>query len=220
MTKNALGVEVPAGSDAFDPQGDMVELGASLAGRLVVPVANATARDALLAAVGATSDVPLLAWRSDTRQVEVSWGSGFYRVTENAVAILKNGSPADKAIPGTGGATLDLIAAGDPGGVPSLTPAVGGLHWWTFSLQFAATTSAAVAVNVVPVFDGTAEPTASGFLLHSGLGTGATQLRAWTMTYPVWLTPGVAHTFNMRVIYSGGGGMNFNYMTYQLRGQA
>lgn len=220
MSKNALGIEVPAGSDSFDPQGDMVEMGASFAGRVVVPVANAADRDTLLAAVGATPDVPLLVWRNDTRQVEVSWGSGFFRATDSPRAVLKYGAPADKQIPATAGATLDLIAAGDPGGIPALTPAVGGLYYWTVSLQFAASTGSASAVNVVPVFDGAAEPTASGFLLHSGLGAGAQQLRAWTMTYPVWLTPGAPHTFNARVVFSGGGGMSFNYMSYQLRGQA
>lgn len=65
MAKNSLGIEVPGGGDAFDPQGDMVELGASLAGRVVVPVANATAAAALLTAVGATPGQPLFIWQAD-----------------------------------------------------------------------------------------------------------------------------------------------------------
>lgn len=67
MAQNAIGVEVPAGSDAFDPQGDMVELGDSLAGMVVVPVANTTARAALVSSLGwsPSSSRPVYVHRGD-----------------------------------------------------------------------------------------------------------------------------------------------------------
>lgn len=82
MTKNALGVEVPAQVDAFDPATDMAELGISLAGRVVVPVANATARDALATALSAAGHPasltePIFAYRSDTDVIERNVGSGW-----------------------------------------------------------------------------------------------------------------------------------------------
>ncbi len=65
MAQNALGVEVPAGTDAFDPQGDMVQLADSLSGRVIVPVTNAAARQALLASEGSSEDDPLLVAQQD-----------------------------------------------------------------------------------------------------------------------------------------------------------
>ena len=52
MAADAFGIEVPADSDAFDPSGDMRDMGASLHVRTVVPVVNATARDALVVVAG------------------------------------------------------------------------------------------------------------------------------------------------------------------------
>lgn len=66
MAKNALGIEVPAATGAFDPQGDMVNLAASIKGRLIIPVPNAAARTALLAAVGSSPDEPLIVRQDDT----------------------------------------------------------------------------------------------------------------------------------------------------------
>ncbi|WP_282946938.1 hypothetical protein [Cellulomonas endometrii] len=76
MATTASGILVPAGSDPFDPAGDMVDLANSLRGRIAVPVPNATARDALLTAIDwtpTTSD-PLVVRRGDTRIVEVYTG--------------------------------------------------------------------------------------------------------------------------------------------------
>ena len=52
MAADAFGIEVPADSDAFDPSGDMRDMGASLHVRTVAPVVNATARDALVVVAG------------------------------------------------------------------------------------------------------------------------------------------------------------------------
>lgn len=65
MTRNVLGIEVPAGTDAFDPQNDMVELGASLEGRIIIPVANVAARTALATTLGPTPAEPLYVHRAD-----------------------------------------------------------------------------------------------------------------------------------------------------------
>lgn len=67
MAQTELGIEVPAGSDAFDPQGDMVTLADSLRSRVIVPVPNVTARTALAAAIGwtPTAAEPLRVWRGD-----------------------------------------------------------------------------------------------------------------------------------------------------------
>ncbi|WP_087507935.1 hypothetical protein [Cellulomonas iranensis] len=65
MARNTIGVEVPAGTDAFDPQGDMVELGGSLAGRVVVPVTNVADRAQVAAALSPTPATPLYVHRAD-----------------------------------------------------------------------------------------------------------------------------------------------------------
>lgn len=58
MATDAVGITVPAGSDEFDPQGDMVDMAASMWGMLVIPVANTTDRatkGASLDAAGVTA---------------------------------------------------------------------------------------------------------------------------------------------------------------------
>ncbi|NKY08956.1 hypothetical protein [Cellulomonas hominis] len=67
MASTATGITVPAGGDPFDPQGDMVDLANSLRSRIAVPVVNATARTALLAAIDwtPTAAEPLRVWRGD-----------------------------------------------------------------------------------------------------------------------------------------------------------
>jgi len=52
MATNDAGIEVPADSDAFDPSGDMRDMAASMIPRVVIPVANETARDALTPSAG------------------------------------------------------------------------------------------------------------------------------------------------------------------------
>lgn len=65
MALNNLGLTVPAATDPFDPQGDMVKLADSLAGNVVVPVANVTERDALVATLAPSVNNPLYVHRAD-----------------------------------------------------------------------------------------------------------------------------------------------------------
>lgn len=58
MAADAVGIEAPTGSDAFDPQGDMVKLAISLHGMVIIPVPTAAARDTVcgvLDAAGVTA---------------------------------------------------------------------------------------------------------------------------------------------------------------------
>ena len=52
MATNDAGIEVPSTTDAFDPDGDMRAMATSLIPRVVIPVANDTARDALTPSAG------------------------------------------------------------------------------------------------------------------------------------------------------------------------
>lgn len=65
MALNSLGIEVPASTDAFDPDGDIRSLGDSLAGRIIVPVANVTERNALATTLSPTPSEPLYVHRAD-----------------------------------------------------------------------------------------------------------------------------------------------------------
>ena len=67
MATNDLGVEIPAGTDAFDPQGDMVAQANSLRSRIIVPVANATERASLLGVIdwSPSQEEPLHVTRGD-----------------------------------------------------------------------------------------------------------------------------------------------------------
>jgi hypothetical protein len=72
MVTTPGGLIVPAGTDPFDPQGDMVDLANSMRSRLIYPTANATARDSLLAAITWTPSAsePLKVHRGDTGLIE------------------------------------------------------------------------------------------------------------------------------------------------------
>ncbi|WP_281860245.1 hypothetical protein [Salana multivorans] len=67
MALNELELTVPLDSDAFDPSGDMRALATSLGGSIIVPVANTTARSALVAGLGWTPTParPLYVHRAD-----------------------------------------------------------------------------------------------------------------------------------------------------------
>lgn len=67
MATTASGIVVPAVLDAFDPQGDMVDLATSLRSQITIPVPNTAARTALVAAVGwvPSAAEPLHVWRAD-----------------------------------------------------------------------------------------------------------------------------------------------------------
>lgn len=65
MATIPTGLVVPAGTDPFDPDGDIRDLAASLEGRIIVPVPNAAARAALVAAVSPSESEPLYVDRRD-----------------------------------------------------------------------------------------------------------------------------------------------------------
>ena len=65
MATTPTGVTVPAGTDVFDPDGDMRDLATSLEGRIIVPVPNTAARDALAAALAPSATEPLYVHRHD-----------------------------------------------------------------------------------------------------------------------------------------------------------
>mgnify|MGYP007112216705 CR=1 FL=1 len=65
MATNDLGVAFPTGADEFAPHLDIEGLADSMAGRIVVPVPNVTARDALAAAVSPSPSEPLYVHRAD-----------------------------------------------------------------------------------------------------------------------------------------------------------
>lgn len=89
MATTAEGLVVPSGSDAFDPQGDIVALATSVQSRMVIPVANSAARSALVSAISWTpsSTQPLIVWRADAtsgRELEVTTNGSSWRVLNNA----------------------------------------------------------------------------------------------------------------------------------------
>ena len=65
MATTPTGLDVPAVTDAFDPDGDIRGLAGSLDGRIIVPVPNITARNALAAALTPTPAAPLYVDRAD-----------------------------------------------------------------------------------------------------------------------------------------------------------
>lgn len=213
MTTNARGQTVPAGSDAFDPQGSDVSLGLSV--NDVVPVANATARGTALTNIGATTSRPLLVSRTDSQEIEGSWGSGFYAVSDHALSVLKSGSPGNKTMAAS--STVDLIASGDTGGIPSITIDPGGRIKLDVSFQFVAATAGTAAAGTLSLLlDGAVTGTA--WLVHTGLGTSADVVKQYTVTLDGWVSPATAHTVNARLTWTGGGGVALSQISYSVRG--
>lgn len=68
MALNDLGIEVPQGTDLFNPDGDMRDLGESMAGRIIVPVANTTERATLVANYPPSTSRPVFVYRADATQ--------------------------------------------------------------------------------------------------------------------------------------------------------
>ena len=211
MSTDARGHAVPAGSDAFDPQGADVAMSASI--NDLVPAVNQTARDSALAAVGATSARPLAIIRSDTGELEVSWGSGFYSLSDHALTVLASGYPSDKAN-STG--TTDLIAPGDVGGIPTITIDPGGRVTLDLSLLYVATTaSTAASATVSLLIDGALVGTS--WYLHTGVGALANGQKLMTVSLDGWVSPGTAHSVNARVTHTGGGGISMSQISYAVR---
>lgn len=79
MAVDAAGLTVPAATDPFDPQGDVVALANSLQSSIIIPVANVTARTALQSAISwtPTPDRPLRVYRADAPTgARVEWSDG------------------------------------------------------------------------------------------------------------------------------------------------
>lgn len=115
MASTPLGIAYPIGSDEFAPHIDMKGIADSLEGRIIVPVANTTARAALVAAVTPSVTEPLYVERQDApagQQVEyttdgtnwitlagqmngtpITFSSGWASAagTENSVRLRLNG---------------------------------------------------------------------------------------------------------------------------------
>lgn len=112
MAVNDLGVEVPAGSDTFDPQGDMVELADSLAGRIALPVANDSARNALAALLSPSTSEPLV----------VRYPSGLVQSTVDGTTWRNEAFPASTGtITTTANWTGNLVYSVAPGGTITIT---------------------------------------------------------------------------------------------------
>ena len=103
MAADAFGIEIPADSDAFDPSGDMRDMGASLHSRIVVPVVNTTARDALTVTAGQ------LVNRLDTGDLERWDGAAWRLITSQdrgPITVASSWTPA-------GDRPLEWIQTGD-----------------------------------------------------------------------------------------------------------
>src|SRR3954471_23751364 len=108
MALTPIGLNVPAGTDAFDPQVDFGDLATSLIGRTVVPVANVTARAALATLVAPTSSKPLVVFRADAtagQQIEYSTNGS----TWTTVGVLAPAVPYAQA-QGLASATLTAVS--------------------------------------------------------------------------------------------------------------
>lgn len=86
MALNPAGIEVPASTDVFDPDGDMRDMGTSLAPRVVVTVANVAARTAYASSRTPSASSPLLVYRANApvgRKHEISEDGTNWRTLES-----------------------------------------------------------------------------------------------------------------------------------------
>ena len=113
MASTATGMVVPAGTDAFDPQGDIVKLARSIEGMTVVPVPNETARAALVAALGwtPTPERPMYVHRADAPGVsalEVTTNGTQFSPVGGTTVLQANPTGATL---GGGGGTLGITSS-------------------------------------------------------------------------------------------------------------
>lgn len=110
----ATGLAVPTGGDPFDPQGDIVELATSITPNSVIPVVNATAQEALLAALtatgaGPTASRPVRLHRLDLEAILSTDGSTWRALTGSTlIAAIPTGATF-----GAGGGTLGITSGVD-----------------------------------------------------------------------------------------------------------
>lgn len=120
MALNDLGLVVPAGTDLFDPDGDIRKLGDSEAGRLILPVANTAARNALATLLAPSASEPLWVYRQDApvgARIEWTVDGATWRVirTSNRGPVATVG---------------DLPASGDYGGERIYVEDIDAIAWW------------------------------------------------------------------------------------------
>lgn len=134
---------------------------------------------------------------------------------DRPLSVLKAGTPGGKTLAASG--AVDLIAAGDVGGIPSITPNPDGRVKLDLSFQFVAGSAGAAAAGTLQLLvDGA--PSGPGWLVHTGLGAAADVLKQYTVTLEGWLSAGGVHTVNARLTWSGGATIALQQISYALRG--
>lgn len=217
MAVDASGLQVPAAVDPFDPPADFAALATSLRGRVVVPVANAAARASLLAALVADG-TPATATRPALCDVggviqRHDGGAGWVRVSDGPLTVAATRTPGAKTIPALG--TVDLIASGDPSGIPSVTCDPGGRVRVSVTLHYvAASAGVAASADLAMLVDGAVQPEVC--TIHTGLGAAANVQKALAVTLEGWVSAG-SHTVNVRATHTGGsGGIAVDIMTVRV----
>lgn len=215
MATNDLGVTVPAGTDVFDPQGDMVDLANSLRSRVIIPVANTTARAALVAAIDWTPSAaePLRVSRADAvagYRDEITYDGGTTWLTAGSTVGWTTFSPSWAGVSaGTGGVNTGqvLVQNGLASVLTSLNFGTGGTVGGVATLTLPVATSAPAGSNLGTAFlyDGSTTTTHVGLVVstsstaatvrgHAMVGTVTTGVPwAWTvndairlnLSYPV-----------------------------------
>jgi hypothetical protein len=136
MASTPTGISVPAGGDPFDPAGDMVKLANSLRSRIVVPVANVTARTALLAAISWTPSAvePLRVSRADApagRRDELTYDGTNWRtvgtVLDGRLPHIRMRKTTAQARPASAWGQVAFEATDDAVGDQPWTVAAGGV---------------------------------------------------------------------------------------------
>lgn len=171
MATTPTGLTVPAGTDVFDPDGDMRDLAGSFEGRIIVPVANTTERGTVAAAVSPSPSEPLFTYRADARQ-----GFELEVTTNGATWTAVNRVMRDP--------TLQEFVQG---GTLVITTAANG----TFTLSYPTPFTVSVRSLVVSIADTTA---AAGFVrVNAFTGTGLTgqQCQAYTTAGAVIVSSGI-----------------------------
>ncbi len=147
--------------------------------------------------------------------MERNTGTGWYRAADHLLSVLKSATPAGKTL--TAASALDLIAAGDVGGIPSIALDPGGRVKLDLSFQYVAgSAGTAASATLQMLVDGVV--VGPGWLVHTGLGAGADVLKQYALTLEGWLSPGTPHTVNARLTHTGGGPISVQQIFYAVRG--
>lgn len=181
----------------------------------IVPVANATERDALYTTLTSApinqvpATRPIYVDRLDTGTIERNAGTGWYRIGGEKKSLDTGYNETQKS---AASGVVDLFGASDI----SFTLAAGGEVDFDFTLQYWANAAVAVVGTLGLLVDGALVADES-LQIHSGVGALATNYHQATPRFSAWLAPG-AHTANLRFTHGGGGQMNFNYQGFKVKG--